>query len=209
MSAVQICNEALQNIGATPITSLSEDSPNAIECNLRYDTARQALLRMHPWNFAMKRAALNKEVSTPAFNFSNQFTLPSDFLKLVMTGEEERYTSSYGIGYSSTFQESGVVNGVGADNYKIEGRKLLTNNASVGIIYVADATDAQQFDSTFRQLLARYLGALISYKVVGSKSERDSQLGIFEKELSEYQSIDSQEGGIPTIQVSEYLGINL
>lgn len=206
MSEVQICNEALQNIGADDyITSLLENTPNAIECNLRYNTARKALLRMHNWNFAIKRAALNKEVSTPAFNFGNQFTLPSDYLKVVMTGLEERYSSSYAKPISGTFEISNVPNRIGPDNYKIEGRKLITDAASVEIVYIADITDTAQFDATFTQLLARYLGALISYKVVGSKSEREDQMSIFKQELDEYQSIDSQEGIIDSIMASEYL----
>ncbi len=206
MSKVQICNEALQNIGADDyITSLTEDTPNAIECNLRYDTARKALLRMHPWNFAIKRVALNKEVSTPAFNFANQFTLPSDFIKVVLTGLEERYSSSYAQPYSETFEVSNVPSRIGPDNYKIEGRKLLSNSATAELVYVADIEDTVEFDAVFTQLLARYLGGLIAYKIVGSKSERDQQFAIFKEELAEYQSIDSQEGIMDVIMASEFL----
>lgn len=206
MSKVQICNEALQNIGADDyITSLTEDTPNAIECNLRYDTARKALLRMHPWNFAIKRASLNKEVATPAFNFANQFTLPSDFIKVIMTGLEERYSSSYAQPTNETFEISNVPNRLGPDNYKIEGRKLVTDSATVQLVYVSDIEDTAQFDAAFTQLLARYLGGLIAYKVVGSKTERDEQFKIFKEELAEYQSIDSQEGIIDSIITSEYL----
>lgn len=206
MSKVQICNEALQNIGADDyITSLTEDTPNAIECNLRYDSARQALLRMHNWNFATQRASLNREVTTPAFNFGNQFTLPSDFLRLALTGLEERYSSSYAQPFNETTEISNAPTRVGPDAYKIEGGKIVSDNDSVDIVYIADIEDTAKFDPVFRQLLARYLGALIAYKVVGSKSERDEQFNIFKEELAEYQSIDSQEGYIDSIMASQYL----
>lgn len=122
-----------------------------------------------------------------------------------MTDLEERYSSNYAVPFNETFQVSDVPNRVGPDNYKIEGTTLITNNDAVSIIYVADIEDTQKFSATFTQLLSRYLGALISYKVVGSRSERAEQMKIFKEELAEYQAMDSQQGTFDTIQVSEYL----
>lgn len=204
-SKVQICNEALQNIGGSYITSLTENTQNAIECNLRFDSARRTLLEMHPWNFAMRRVALNKNVSSPAVNFANEFTLPSDFLYLHMTDLEERYSSSSSVPISDIYQVTDVPHGNGPDYYKIEGNKLISNRDSIYIVYVADIEDTQEFSATFSTLLSRYLGALIAYKVVGNASERTEQMNIFKQELMEYQAIDSQQGSIDVIQVSEYL----
>ena len=54
-SEVDICNRALSKLGAARITSLTEDSVNARACNAMYESVRDAELRAHPWNFAMKR----------------------------------------------------------------------------------------------------------------------------------------------------------
>ncbi len=55
MSEVQICNEALSLVGTrSTITSLSESSAEAQQCNLRYATVRDRILRLAPWNFAKK-----------------------------------------------------------------------------------------------------------------------------------------------------------
>ncbi len=57
-SDVEICNSALQKLGAETITTLADNSRRASLCNRQYDKIRKKLLRAHPWNFAIKRAAL-------------------------------------------------------------------------------------------------------------------------------------------------------
>ena len=49
-STVDICNGALNQLGATTILSLTEDSKNARLCNSRYTQVRDALFRTLPWN---------------------------------------------------------------------------------------------------------------------------------------------------------------
>ena len=71
-STVDICNLALQRLGAKPISSLSDDSTAARECNRVYDHARDSELRSHPWNFARKRASLAASSTVPAFGYDFQ-----------------------------------------------------------------------------------------------------------------------------------------
>ncbi|KKK94325.1 hypothetical protein LCGC14_2684020, partial [marine sediment metagenome] len=59
-SEVGICNEALSEIGAASILALDQDDKNARECNKRYASLRDKLLRAHPWNFAGARAKLGQ-----------------------------------------------------------------------------------------------------------------------------------------------------
>lgn len=208
-SKVTICNMALQNIGAKLITSLSEGSANADECNARFDEARRALLSMHLWNFATKRVMLNVDTETPAFNYAYQYTLPSDLVYLVQTRLEEGYQSSLASSrenpsiIDNNFYEDRI------DKYRIEGNKLLTNSASVGIVYIADETNTELYSPTFTQLLARFLGSLIAYRIKGSSSERDTQYKLFTEELEYYQSIDSQQGIIDVVQRSALLAARL
>jgi hypothetical protein len=213
-SKVEICNLAIQNLGGNYITSLTEGSEAAIECNLRFDTARRALLNMHPWNFATRRAALNVDTSAPAFNYLYQFTLPSDFLYMIMTGQEEssQANSLFNTALNPTITNSFV--GINqADKYRIEstsaGLKLLSNSSDVNIIYVADVEDTQLFSGVFTDLLARYLSMLLAYKITGNSKERDTQYTIFQKELTDYQSIDSQQGVFDKIENSSFLTARL
>lgn len=209
-SKIDICNYALQEIGSDTITSLTEGTPAAVECSLRYDSARRALLEMHQWNFAIKRARLNANVATPAFNYDKQYTLPSDFLYLVMTGLEEQFQSPSTQIVNSNLYVHDVPNYGGIDKYRIESDDngdlvLLSHSDEVNIIYVADVEDTQKFSKTFVELLSRYLASKIAYRITGSKSERDTQLQIFQQELAEFQAIDSQQGVFDRLEVSHFL----
>jgi len=63
-SAEAICNSALIKIGASTISSLTEDSVEAEACKEQYAKLRDELLRSNPWNFANKRAFLGKDEFT-------------------------------------------------------------------------------------------------------------------------------------------------
>ncbi len=82
-SVVEICNGALNQLGASTILTLTEDSKNARLCNARYLNVRDAVFRHHPWNCLLKRAQLPADTETPAWGFTKQFTLPSDCLRLI------------------------------------------------------------------------------------------------------------------------------
>ena len=53
-SVVDICNEAMDLLGAATITALTENSKEARLCNRRFSTVRDATLRSHPWNCLQK-----------------------------------------------------------------------------------------------------------------------------------------------------------
>ena len=49
-SSVDICNSALNIIGASNIISLDEDSKAGRICKQRYPNVRDSVFRSHPWN---------------------------------------------------------------------------------------------------------------------------------------------------------------
>ena len=57
-TVVGLCNLALTRLGHNQISSLSENSKGATLCTLHYPQVRDALLRAHPWNFAIARRRL-------------------------------------------------------------------------------------------------------------------------------------------------------
>ena len=82
-STVDICNGALNQLGASTILTLTEDSKNARLCNARYTQVRDSLFRSHPWNCLQKRVELAADTDKPAWGFSSQYTLPADCLRLL------------------------------------------------------------------------------------------------------------------------------
>ena len=90
-SVVNMCNPALNQLGAGAITALTENSKNARLCNARYETVRDAVFRSHPWNCLIKRQQLAADSDTPSWGFTYQFTLPADCLRVLGIDSHDSY----------------------------------------------------------------------------------------------------------------------
>lgn len=181
-SVVDICNEAMDLLGAATITSLTQNSKEARLCNRNYELVRDAVLRAHPWNVAVTRAALPQDTAAPAFGFTYQFTLP---------------TSPYCLRVLS-FWDSLVDNEIAAYDsnvmYKIEGRKILSNQGTCKIIYIGRVEDTEQFDSLLTSTIAHRLAAETGYAITGSSTVAQGMQALYEQRLREAKSIDAMEG---------------
>ena len=68
-SVVNICNSALNLIGASTISALTEDTKNARLCNQRYEPVRNRVFRSHNWNCLVKRVQLAQNSTAPAIEY--------------------------------------------------------------------------------------------------------------------------------------------
>ena len=168
-SIVGICNGALNQLGATTILSLSEDSKNARLCNSRYTQVRDALFRSHPWNCLQKRVQIAADATAPAWGFTYAYTLPADCLRLLKI-----------LDYDS--------------NYKVEGRKILSNTSSMKILYVARVTDPNEYDELLRETLSASLGADIAFGVTSNNQTATNMYNLFKEKLRDARFVDSTEG---------------
>jgi hypothetical protein len=150
-SEVGICNMALQKIGAeSRIASLTEDSRNARECNTCYAEMRDAELEAHRWNFAKKRVVLTADTDSPAFGEENQFTLPTDCLRVLLP------------------------HGVNLD-WEIEGGKIITRDSGpLDVAYIRRVTDPNQMPATFRELLSCRIAAQICEPITQSNAKLEA-----------------------------------
>jgi len=170
-SVVDICNSALNMIGASNILALTEDSKAARVCNQRYDFVRDAVFRSHPWNCLIRRATLAADTATPAFDFAKQFTLPTDPYCLRLLRLEDPDTV-----------------------HKVEGRKILTNESTCKILYVARITDPNEYDMLLIESIAARLAADISYALVNSNNLMQQMHNMYESKLREARFVDATEG---------------
>ena len=82
-STVDICNSALNLLGASTISALTEDTKNARLCNQRYEPIRNRVFRSHIWNCFIKRVQLAQDSTGPVIEYSYGYTLPSDCLRVL------------------------------------------------------------------------------------------------------------------------------
>lgn len=163
---VSICNEALSLIGAKSILSFDENTENARRCASIYDSTRKALLRMHPWSFARKRAQLAPVTTHPTFGYGNSFPLPRDFLRVISAGVE---------------------------NYEIEGRHILADTDLINLQYVSDQDNEELWDSLFVECMVLYLVHKLAKPITGSQAESDSAWQKLNNMLKQARAINGQE----------------
>lgn len=206
VSPIEICNNALVRLGANFITSLTEDTVEAIACNQMYDTVRRDLLRNHPWNFAIKRAKLARDVEKPKFFYENQFSLPTDCLRVLKTKNQEdgRFLGLPG-GFNGFVTVNNKVDYLPIEQFKIEGRKLLSHDEEVEIVYISDLEDVTVMDAAFREYFSVRLAFVISYKITGSIQMRNDLAAELEMLRRRAKESDGQEGTIERIETSTWL----
>ena len=168
-STVDICNGALNQLGATTILSLTEDSKNARLCNSRFTQVRDGVFRSHPWNCLQKRIELAQDTTAPAWGFSYAYTLPADCLRLLRI-----------LDYDS--------------NYKVEGRKILSNTETMKILYVSRVTDPNEYDELLRETLSSSLAADIAFAVTSNNTTVTNMYNLFQDKLKDARFVDSTEG---------------
>lgn len=129
-SAVSVCNLALQKLGATRITSLTDDSRNARACNAAYEHVRDLELSAHDWNFARARASIAADGTSPDFGYDYSYTLPADCLQIRPDNSSDL-------------------------DWQVEGQALLTNwGAPLELVYTRRVEDPNVFHPTFVEVLA-------------------------------------------------------
>ena len=168
-SIVEICNGALNQLGASTILTLTEDSKNARLCNARYTNVRDAVFRTHPWNCLQKRIQLASDTDTPAWGYSFQYTLPSDCIRLLTILDYDY-------------------------DYKVEGRKILSNVDSMKILYVARIEDPNEYDELLREVISAALAADIAYAITSSNPVATQMYQLYQEKLKDARFVDATEG---------------
>ena len=168
-STVDICNGALNQLGATTILSLTEDSKNARLCNSRFKQVRDAVFRSHPWNCLQTRVELASSTTTPAWGYKFKFDLPGDCLRLLRILDFD-------------------------SNYQVEGRSILSNNETMKILYISRVEDPNQYDELLRETLSAALGSDIAYAITSNNTTSQNMLVTYQEKLKDARFVDSTEG---------------
>lgn len=169
-SKVQICSNALLMLGAQPINSFDDESDRALLVSNLWPNARDAILRAHPWNCAIKRVSLAPSVTAPAFDYAYQFDLPGDCLRVLSIGEKGAPVS-----------------------YEIEGRKVLTDESELLLRHIYRNDDIPSWDALLVEAAEAYMAFTCAYPITKSASEQDVMAKLWELKLRQARTIDGQE----------------
>ena len=150
---VSICSNALLMLGGQPINNLTENSDRARLASNLYPAVRNYVLRRHPWNCAVKRVALAPDTEVPAFDWVFQYTLPSDFMRVLSVGE------------------------AGSEvDYKIESGKLLCDVNPALLRYVWRNENPATWDSMLVWAMTMSMKAVMAYDALVNEAIEKKRL---------------------------------
>jgi hypothetical protein len=158
-------NDALGQIGAQKVTAIDDQSLNANYCKTFWPDLRRAMIRSHHWNFAMARKVLAYEPFPPAFGYTYSYPLPAELIKII---EFNGNLTTYNPDVLQLFPLM--------SEYKIEGRKLLTNDAEVRIVYLQDVTNPDLWDPLFYQAGTAWLASKLAAAIQKSEKMAEQKL---------------------------------
>ena len=190
-STVDICNSALNLLGASTISALTDDSKNARLCNQRYEPVRNRVFRAHAWNCLHKRVQLAQNSTAPVVEYSYAYALPSDCLRVlkIHTGTNDSINSEI--------------------DYKLEGRNIVTNEGTVYLVYIALITDPNEYDTYLQESISHQLAADLAYAITNNATLANNYMTRADERLREARFIDATENALGTIESNEFTDARL
>ncbi len=160
-SNVAIANLALTKLGDLRILNLTDNTKPAREVNAVFDMTRDYLQRRFSWRYCIKRANLAADTSTPLWDWSYQYPIPSDCLRILQVGQ-----------YYPTPNLSDLISS-GGQEYVLEGKYILSNQAGpLKLRYLSRVTDPVQFDTAFDMAFSAYLAYLVAEPLTASAEQK-------------------------------------
>lgn len=169
-TAVSICSNALQMLGAKSINDFNDDTDRATLAANLYPQVRDAVLRSHPWNCAVARVALAPQVPTPAFDYAFQFSKPDDWLRTLQVGF------------------------LGAEaDYRDEGRLFLCNDNPFYLRYIFRNVTEGTWDTMLVHGVSLAMKAAMAYAITKSTAVATASLQEALLYLKSCRAVDGQD----------------
>jgi hypothetical protein len=173
---VQIYNLALVELGDDRISDPNEDTEAARTMNAHWPIVRDAVLRAHPWNCALKRIALTPVAATPVWGSAYAYNLPTapDWCLRPWKINEAVH---------------------GRTPWVVRGRQIYTDIAGpLFLEFIARIEDTEQLDATLTATLAARLAASTAQKLTSSRTKAADMKQWYADLLREARTMDAQEG---------------
>lgn len=179
MTQTGIANLVLSHLGASPVVSINEATPEAEAIRDCWDGVRDALLRSHRWNFAKARAVLTPVVAGVSFQ------LPTDCLRpLRVNGVEQPGTLDLG--------------------GEVEGRQLYVSATSCDLTYIKLVPNPEDWDPLFTVVFAYNLAAAVGPRIAnGSQSLSESMLAKGQEQMRYAMMANAVETRAPVARAIE------
>lgn len=173
---ISICSNALQMLGDQAIAAFTDDSTRAPLAGNLYPAIRDAVLRSHPWNCAVKRVVLSPDATAPAYDYTAQFILPGDWLRTLSIGQDGEEV-----------------------DYRMESGLILANESVIYLRYIFQNKVEATWDSMLVQAMTLGMAAALAYPITASTALADSLNAQYVALLRAARSVDGQDNPPETL----------
>jgi hypothetical protein len=146
-------------------------------CGELYPSSRDAVLELHPFNFATAFARLARSPDTPPMKWRYQFLLPTNPYCLKVRGTDEGPGADFEIGTDSNGH-----------------RVLFSDQPEVSIEYTKRVLDLGSWSPLAYQVLVKMLASRLAKPLTGQSSLTDQKLKEAYALLPEARGSDGREG---------------
>lgn len=94
LARIDIWNGALDILHEAPLASTSDTGAVALWLSRNYGQARDFMLGRYYWKFAMKRASIAADATSPEWGWLNRYALPADIIRLVPPTEDGEWNGT-------------------------------------------------------------------------------------------------------------------
>lgn len=165
---VSICNQALGFLGGNRIISLDDGTTEANLCKDLYANLRDVVLEEHNWTFATQWIELPALATTPTGVYGKAYELPSNVLRVVEVTDN--------------------------NDWQVEDRKIVTNEAAVKARCIMRVTDPAKFSPGFVQAMAARLAADLALPLTNSRSMMEAMFSLYDAKVGRAVTSDNRQG---------------
>ena len=196
-SVIDICNLALSHLGDTgTVASIDppEGSAQAEHCARFYPIARDALLELHPWNFAMRRATLAM-LDVPVWSWCYAYAAPSNAIRILALLPPDADKDAA----SEPFEVE-----AGTDGSTV----IRANLPEATVRYMVRVEDPTRFSPLFVEALTRLLASYLAGPVVKGEAGRKAgleQMQLFQQMAAQARVSDANQRQIVRDPVAPWI----
>lgn len=174
-----VYREALRNIGAERLASLTEMRPERVLLDDAWNSAVRTVLSEGLWNFATRTALLDYDEDSAVYvGYRYCFVKPTDLVRTA------------GVSQDGTFDD-------GFEDWKDEGNFIYSDLATIYLEYVSDDTgfglNLGLWSEQFARAVAAYLAFQIALPVTSSESAQNKCWQLYKRLLKDAKALDATE----------------
>lgn len=167
----EVASEALGLLGRAPISDLENtDDPVCVLSKQYFSSLLRTMLRDHTWKFAKHRQSLSQDLVAPLSGWTYGYTLPTDCFRVLQVNDSDN------------------------SRYEIEGRTLLSDEATIILEFIRWEVDPSVWDGLFYQAFVTYLAVRLVPALNTDKEKASDLYKLYLMQISDAKSVNGAEG---------------